>query len=239
MDNPYSSSYANPYTVAAQPVDVRAAFIRKTYAHLAGAVAILVVLEAALLSIPGIENTVFGILSRVSWLVVMAVFMAVSWIANKWAMSDTSKGMQYFGLSIYIVAWSLLLLPLLLFAQFKTNDNSLIMKAGGVTLLLFLGLTVVAFTTKKDFSFLGGILKITGIVALGLIAISVLFPSAVSLGLWFSAAMVIFCAGTILYNTSNIIHHYQTSQYVAASLGLFSSIALLFWYILQIFMSRD
>ena len=82
-------------------------------------------------------------------------------------------------------------------------------------------------------------LKIVGMIALGLIVVSILFPSAVSLGLWFSAAMVIFAAGIILYNTSNIIHHYQTTQYVAASLGLFASVALLFWYVLQIFMSRD
>ena len=239
MDNPYSSSYANPYTVAAQPVDVRAAFIRKTYAHLAGAVAALVLIEAFLMSIPGIENTVLGILSRVSWLVVLGAFMVVSWIANKWAMSDTSKGMQYLGLCVYIAAESLILLPLLLKAKGQVGDASLIMKAGGVTFLLFLGLSVIAFTTKKDFSFLGGMLKIVGIVALGLIAVSVLFPGAVTLGLWFSAAMVIFAAGIILYNTSNIIHHYQTTQYVAASLGLFASVALLFWYVLQIFMSRE
>jgi len=51
--------------------------------------------------------------------------------------------------------------------------------------------------------------------------------------------MVILAAGSILYNTSNIIHHYNTQQYVAASLSLFASVALLFWYLLQIFMSRD
>lgn len=51
--------------------------------------------------------------------------------------------------------------------------------------------------------------------------------------------MVAFAAGCILYNTSNIIHHYETEQYVAASLGLFASVALRFWYVLRIFMSRD
>ena len=241
MDNPYSSSYANPYTVAAQPVDARAAFIRKTYGHLAGAVLVFALLEAALMSIPGIQNTVFSILgaSSYSWLMVLGAFMAVSWVANNWANSSTSLGMQYLGLSVYVVAESLIFLPLLLMAKLQVGDNSLILKAGGVTLLLFLGLTVVAFTTKKDFSFLGGMLKIVGMIALGLIVVSIFFPSAVSLGLWFSAAMVIFAAGTILYNTSNIIHKYQTTQHVAAALGLFASVALLFWYVLRIFMSRD
>jgi FtsH-binding integral membrane protein len=235
------SSYANPYTVAAQSVDVRATFIRKTYAHLAGAILVFALLEAAILSIPGIENTVFGILgaSSYSWLLVLGAFMFVSHFANKWAMSTTSLSTQYMGLGLYIVAEAIIFVPILLLAQLKTGDSTLILKAGGVTALLFAGLTLIAFTTKKDFSFLGGMLKIVGMIALGVIVIAVVFPGAVTLGLWFSVAMVIFAAGTILYSTSNIIHHYGTEQYVAASLGLFASVALLFWYILQIFMSRD
>ena len=235
------SSYANPYTVAAQSVDVRATFIRKTYAHLAGAILVFALLEAAILSIPGIANTVFGILgaSSYSWLMVLGAFMFVSHFANKWAMSTTSLSTQYMGLGLYIVAEAIIFVPLLLLAQLKTGDSTLILKAGGVTALLFAGLTLIAFTTKKDFSFLGGMLKIVGMIALGVIVIAVVFPGAVTLGLWFSVAMVIFAAGTILYSTSNIIHHYGTEQYVAASLGLFASVALLFWYILQIFMSRD
>ncbi|NWK55478.1 Bax inhibitor-1 family protein [Verrucomicrobiaceae bacterium N1E253] len=235
------TSYANPYTVAAQPVDIRAAFIRKTYGHLAGAILAFALVETALLSIPGIGDTVFRMLgtSSFSWLIVLGVFMFVSHIANKWALSSTSLKTQYMGLGLYIVAEALIFLPLLLMAQYMTKDNSLILKAGGVTALLFAGLTLIAFTTKKDFSFLGGILKVGGLIALGVIVIAVVFPQAVGLGLWFSVIMVAFAAACILYNTSNIIHHYGTEQYVAASLGLFASVALLFWYVLQIFMSRE
>ena len=235
------SSYANPYTVAAQSVDVRATFIRKTYAHLAGAILAFALLETAILSIPNIEATVFGLLgtSPYSWLIVLGVFMFASHIANKWATSATSKNTQYMGLGLYIVVEALIFVPILLIAQMKTDDNSLIMQAGAVTGLLFGGLTLIAFTTKKDFSFLGGMLKIGGMIALGVIVIAVIFPSFISLGFWFSVAMCVFAAGTILYSTSNIIHHYGTEQYVAASLGLFASVALLFWYILQLFISRD
>jgi FtsH-binding integral membrane protein len=236
------NAYANPYTVAAQPVDIRAAFIRKTYAHLAGAILVFALLEAAILSIPGIQNTVIGILrtSPYMWLLVLGAFMLVSNIANKWALNDTSQNTQYMGLGLYVVAEAIIMLPLLIMAKYKMGgSNLLIYQAGAVTLALFAGLTLIAFTTKKDFSFLGGMLKIIGMIALGLIVVAVIFPGFITLGLWFSVAMVIFAAGTILYNTSNIIHHYGTGQYVAASLGLFASVALLFWYILQIFMSRD
>ena len=58
-----------------------------------------------------------------------------------------------------------------------------------------------------------------------------------SLGLVFCAAMVALAAGFIIYDTSNIIHRYGTNEHVAASLALFASVALLFYYILRIFMA--
>ena len=97
---------------------------------------------------------------------------------------------------------------------------------------MFSGLTVIAFTTKKDFTFLGGILKIGGLIALGLILCNVLF--GFTLGLVFSVMMVSFASAAILYDTSKIIHHYSSDQFVAASLELFASVALLFWYLLMI-----
>jgi len=51
--------------------------------------------------------------------------------------------------------------------------------------------------------------------------------------------MVVLAMAIILYNTSNVMQRYNTNQHVAASLSLFASVALLFWYVLQIFMSMD
>jgi FtsH-binding integral membrane protein len=161
--------------------------------------------------------------------------MAASWVANKWATSDTSRGMQYAGLGLYVVAEAIIFLPLLLIAVRFTGQSHLVGQAAIITLGLFAGLTFVAFTTKKDFSFLGGVLKISFFVAFGLIAASLLM--GFNLGIWFSGAMVLFAGISILYQTSNIIHNYRPDQHVAASLGLFASVALLFWYVLQILMS--
>ena len=107
----------------------------------------------------------------------------------------------------------------------------------GVTLLGTGGLTVVAFVTKKDFSFLRGILVWAGILAIVAIVGSVLF--GFHLGTWFSVAMIGFAGAAILYDTSNVMHHYPEDRHVAAALELFASIALMFWYVLQLFMSRD
>ena len=106
--------------------------------------------------------------------------------------------------------------------------------AAMMTLLFFAGLTYTAVTTQKDFYFLGSVIKIGGFIALGVIACNVLF--GFTLGLVFSAVMVMFAAASVLYNTSNILHRYNPTQHVAASLALFASIALLFWYVLRIVM---
>ena len=60
-----------------------------------------------------------------------------------------------------------------------------------------------------------------------------------NLGTWFSIAMIGFAGAAVLYDTSNIMHHYPQDKYVAASMALFASIAMMFWYILRLIMSRD
>jgi FtsH-binding integral membrane protein len=186
-----------------------------------------VVLEALFLSI-GLGEYALGLLgaSRYSWLIVLGLFMLVSWIAEKWATHGSSTNMQYAGLALYTVAEAVIFLPMITLATVMTGDASLLLQAGLITGAMVLGITFVAFTTKKDFSFIGGILKIGGFVALGLIVTSFFIP--ITLGLWFSGAMVLFASGSILYNTSNLIHRYQPGQHVAASLSLFASVALLF-----------
>jgi FtsH-binding integral membrane protein len=171
-----------------------------------------------------------------SWLIVLGAFMGVSYLASSWANSQTSSGMQYAGLALYVVAEAIIFVPLLFMAaNFSSGD--VIPKAGIVTLGLFLGITSVVFLTRKDFSFLGPILAIGGFVALGFIVASILF--GFSLGSLFAFVMVAFAGTAILYETSNVLHRYHTTQHVAASLTLFAAIALLFWYILSIFSSRD
>jgi FtsH-binding integral membrane protein len=51
--------------------------------------------------------------------------------------------------------------------------------------------------------------------------------------------MILLASGYILYDTSNVLHHYRTDQYVAASLALFAAVALLFWYVLRLLMELN
>ena len=52
-------------------------------------------------------------------------------------------------------------------------------------------------------------------------------------------AMVGLAGGAILYDTSNVLHHYPQDRYVGASLALFASVALMLWYVLRLFMASD
>jgi hypothetical protein len=236
-------SYAeNPYqaprglTAADAGVNERADFITKTYAHLIGAVGLFVVLEAVLLNLPITESLVGSILgTRFGWLAVLGAFMVVSWIAETWARSSTSLGIQYAGLGLYVVAEAIIFVPLLFIAN--TMDPSIIPTAGVATLGLFGAMTAVVFVTRKDFSFLRSILIFGGIAVFGLIVCAILFQFA--LGPIFSVAMIALACGYILYHTSNVLHHYRIGQHVAASLALFASVALLLWYVVQLLMSRD
>lgn len=231
----YNDTMAMPGDVFADaaPADQRKAFIRRTYLHLAGALGAFALLEAILL------NTGFGqsmaMSMMQSWWLVLIGFIAVSWVADAWARSNTSIGMQYAGLGLYVVAEAVIFLPMMYLAL--AIDPTIIPSAGILTALLFVGLTGLAFTTGADFSFLRGILWIVGIAALGLIFISMFV--GFSLGIWFSVAMIVLAGGSILYSTSNVLHHYRTNQHVAAALALFAAVALMLWYVMRILMATS
>ena len=228
------NSYAQNLTVAEAAPDERATFIRRTYAHLAGAIFAFIGLEFYLINSP-IAEIMFNVMSmRFGWLMILGGFMILGRLATGLAAGGASSTVQYVGLTLYVLAEAVIFVPILFIATYYTSPDVL-PTAGILTLLLFGGLTLVVFTTRKDFSFLRGILAIGSMLALGLIVCAVLF--GFNLGVIFSFAMVLLASGAILYDTSRILHHYNSDQYVAASLQLFASVALLFWYILQIVMS--
>jgi len=233
-ENPYQVS---PYgaIAASAEADVRVGFIRKTYVHLLGAILAFCALEAVYLntSIAGdlMQRMVSG--GNIGLLIAFALFMGCSWLARSWATSSTSVPMQYAGLGLYVFAQSLIFIPILYYAQ-HFGGKDVIPTAGLVTLLLFAALTVAVFTTGKDFSFLRTGLMIAGFALMGLIICSIIF--GFNLGILFTVAVIAMACGYILYDTSNVLHHYQIGQHVAAALALFASVALLFMYILRLLM---
>ncbi len=234
-ENPYQS-FGMPIAAEAA-VEDRASFITKTYLHLAGAILAFIALCGFLLSLP-ITGELVEKLFSMQWgmLLFFGAFMAVSWIANSWAQSSTSLSTQYAGLGLYVVAEALFFTPVLYIASNYAGPE-IIPTAGFVTLGMFAVLTAIVFITRTDFSFLRVVLIFGGIAAFGLIVCGLIFNFA--LGPIFTYAMIALACGYILYDTSNVLHHYRIGQHVAASLALFASVALLFYYVLRLFMDRD
>ncbi len=221
--------------VASVLESARAAFIRRTYLHLAGAILACAAVATPLLRWPGARELIGAMTRGYNWLLVVALFIGASSLANRWARSATSVGTQYLGLGVFVVAQAIVLLPIL-FTAVNYSTPDVLPTAGILTLALFVGLTAVAFFSGADFSFLRGALVIGGFLALGLIVVSIVV--GLNLGVWFAVALAVYAGAAILYQTSGIMRDYRTDQHVAAALGLFASVALLFWNILNIVQSR-
>jgi len=235
--------YHGEGTAAAAPVNERVAFIRRTYAHLAGAILAFAGITTALISTGLADQIIKDVFQghRFAWPALMLVFIVGTIAAQYMARSRSSIGMQYAGLSIYVLLYTLLFLPILTIAsdpKYGVGKPELPLQAGLLTLAVFAGLTTAVFISGKDFSFMGPLLCVLSFLALGLIVASVI--GGFSLGLGFIALMVALYAGWIIYETSNIIHRYGTQEHVAASMSLFGAVAMMFYYILMLFMgSRD
>ncbi len=224
-------------TIDAQPVafqgaNVRSEFIKKTYINLMSAIACFTLIEIIFFK----TNIAFLIVNALSgnWMIAMIAFVIAGMAASRAAFMSHSKTTQYIALYAYVLIEALIFTPILAYADFYAPG--VIQSAAIVTLLAFGALTAFVIMSKTDFSFLGSLLKWVSIMALVFIVAGALF--GFQLGTLFSVGMVGLAGGYILYDTSNIIHHYPSDRYVGAALSLFASVAMMFFYVLRIFLAN-
>lgn len=213
-------------------VEDRSDFIWKCYAHVVGAILAFAAIEVYFFQSGIAERIAIPMLNN--WWMVLGVFILAGWGATRVAHRVESKNAQYGAFAAFIVLESLIFAPMLFIASIRAPG--IIDSAAGVTVLGCVGLIATVMITRKDFSFLRGMMVWLFFLALAAIGGSLLF--GFELGTWFSVAMIGFAGAAVLYDTSNILHHYPQDKYVAASMQLFASIAMMFWYILRLFMSR-
>lgn len=214
-------------------VDSRSQFITRTYTHLVGGILGFILVELALFE-SGLAAQIARFMFGLPWMLILGAFMVTGWLASRTAQTSASIGMQYLAFAAYVVAEALIFVPLLYMADMKAPG--VIDSATLVTALGTGGLMLVAHQTRKDFSFLRAILMWGGVIALVAIIGGLIF--GFQLGTWFSVLMIGFAGASVLYDTSNIIHNFPEDRYVSAAMQLFASIALMFWYVLRLFMSR-
>ncbi len=211
--------------------DARGSFLIRTYSHLALAIVLFVGLEVWFFN-SGIAGAIVGVFSSVSWLLVLGGFMILSWLATFLSQPSLSRPVQYGGLIFYVLLQAIITVPLLAVANQSAPGT--IASAAQATLGGFFLLTGVVVVTRKDFSFLRTFLIWGGLLGLATVVCAALFHF--DLGTWFSVAMVVLAGGSMLYTTSSIMRDYPENADIAAATQLFAAVALMFWYVLRLFM---
>lgn len=243
--------------VATLGVSDRITFLRKTYAHLGVSLLLFAGVTAALFKYaPQFTwklSTIAGT-SMMGMLAMVAVLVFLMYGAERLASSSTSRGVQYAGLGLGIALQIFMLMPLIWVLMLKfgsyTSEQIGMIRAGVmvpamngtaatiltqatvITLAIFIGLTLVVFITRKDFSFMRGALVIASFAAIGLVFTSIIF--GFTLGALFSGFIILLMAGYILYETSAIMKDYPPTAHVAAALVLFVTIATMFRAVLRL-----
>ena len=203
----------------------RIAYLQKVYSLVLLGVAVfaftLFGVAHDLLGLQGLANGLFALGPLLMIVLMLGSAFAVRMLANK-------PGIGLIGYLAYSVFLGLLISPLVMLSPGNT-----LVGAAVTTLAVFLGLTTYVFVTKKDFSWMGGILYT---VLFGMIAIAILaMIFGFHLGLLYNLLGALLFSGYILYDTSNVLHHNRTDRPLPAAIELFVDVVLLFWYILALF----
>lgn len=213
----------------------RVVFLKRTYSTLFLAIIAFMALEVIFYKV-GLSALLFSFVAKignVGWLGVLALFGAVAVFSDKLA-HGRSESSQMMGISFYVIAEALIFAPMIYLAV--THFPKAIPSASIVTLSIFGGLTGYVLVTKKDFSFLKGALTVASMAALAYILIGAVFGYAFYT--IFVVGMIVLASGFILFQTSKVVREYHLDQHIGAATGLFAALALMFWYVLQLFMQE-
>ena len=122
----------------------RANFYKHTYGHVAGGVLVFVLIESLMLKSEALVSFMLSLTSGYLWLILLAGFMGITWVAQKMAYGSISKSKQYLGYFLYIVAEALIFVPMLYIALYY-GGTYVIKQAAVVTGGLFVGLSAIVF----------------------------------------------------------------------------------------------
>lgn len=114
-----------------------------------------------------------------------------------------------------------------------SNGSQIVGTALGGTGIIFFSLSAYAMTTKKDFSFMGGFLLVGLMVAI-VASLANIFLQISGLSLAISSVIILIMSGFILYDTSQMIHRPESSNYILMTVSLFLNIFNIFISLLQI-----
>ncbi len=147
------------------------------------------------------------------------------------------RGLNLLALFAFTTLTGVVISPLI--AIYTQLNPASIWQAGLLTVGIFGGLTAYVFVSKRDFSFMRGMLM-TGLIVMVLAVVLNIFVASSAFSFAIAAASLLLFSGFVLYDTSNIIRRYPTNEYVAGALSLYLDAFNIFLALLRILnASRD
>ncbi len=220
----YGVSFNRGDIVANCATDVRADFVRKVYSLFF--LSLLVTVGVGALAVPYTQ-----VIMSMWFVVIIAEIACLFGLMAAQRVSGLNVALLY----LFSAIQGLILGPLL--ALYEARFPGLPAEAGWVTLAVFGGLTGYVFATKKDFSFLGGILWV-GIIALMAAGIVSIFVHAAWLSIAYSVVGVLIFSGYVLYDTSQIMNRLSPQDAVVGAAMLYLDFVNLFLFILRLLSNR-
>jgi modulator of FtsH protease len=233
-NNTPNSGAPNPFTYTSQPIsvaqsstEVRMEFIRKTYSLFLAGILTALIAGTVCLRVEAVFNLAAMILS----VPLVAIVLLFGTSMGAQAVSRV-EGLNYVALFGFTAFIGFLFAPIL--AIYEMSAPGIVVEAAFLTTTIFGALTAYVFITKKDFSFLGGMLFV-GVAALiiGGLANVFLFKSA-GASYWMAWVTVLLFSGFVLFDTSRIMLRYDSKGYCSAALALFLDFFNMFMAILRI-----
>jgi modulator of FtsH protease len=214
-------------------LEERMTFVRRIYGWMSAA--LLVAFAGAAIAIKsgmalGILQTGFlgSILMVVAWIGLAFVVQKVRHVPT-WNVLAFAAYALFTGFVISSIVY-----VAMLYGAAKTgNAGTYVFMALGGTVAIFGTLSVYAMTTKRDFSFMGGMLMVL-LVVLILGGVVNIFVESIGFGIFLASIGVLVFSGFILYDTQKILRTYPSNEHVAASMTLFLNFVLLFVEMLRL-----
>lgn len=218
----------NVYQAAVPSQEIRQKVLRNTY------------LLLALSLIPTAIGAVFGVNLSFMFLMKSPILAPILLIASMYfLMFMVERNKNSFAGVIWMMVFTffmgLLLGPLLQFALRVPNGSSLVLMAALLTSVVFFVMSAIAYTVKRELSFLSSFMTI-GAVVLFIAIIANIFLRMPGLYLAICGAFVIFSSLMILWQVNQVVRGGETN-YISATLTLYISIYNLFTSLLQIILA--
>lgn len=222
-------------TVEQEGAEARREFIQKVYAHLLVGLMVFSGVTWAMMKSPLVwSGDEPGFLCTMPGWITCFVGMVGLQLMYGRLFSSASLKVHYIAFGLTIALQGAFCAPLFWFAQHISD--TILRDAFFITTAGFGGLTAIPFLTKKDFSFMGGMLY-TATFILMAVGIMSIFFGPFNMGLFWSGAVVLLFSGWVLYHTSQIQRHLPLTAYVFGATMLFIDFVVLLRQVVIILIS--